>query len=358
PVGAFLSGGVDSSLITAIMCRASKGKVKTFSIGFQGARAGLDESSHARAVARYLGTEHYELILPADVLSKIDDLFEALDEPIADSAILPTLLLSRFARKHVKVVLTGEGADELFAGYNRYKAAYLSDRVKGVPAWGRGAAAAIARRLGRGRIFSDLPHRGVGAWAKAFAHSADAAHANILDKEFLNKSARVDPWEWLKNPEEPASLAAAQAFDLRTVLCDSLLMKVDKSTMRAGLEARVPYLDRRLVEYAIQLPNSTKIRRLKGKYALRRLAKKYLPRPIAWRKKHGFVVPWEEWIRDPGSERLDAFVRSGAGPFDRAHLQWMRDDLKAGGGQADAGLFFRAAVLGLWLESLPRPVRC
>jgi len=362
PVGSFLSGGVDSSLITAIMARAAGKRVSTFSIGFSGVKAGLDESAHARTVARYLDTDHHELILPANTLGRVDELVDGLDEPLADSAILPTYLLSKFARRSVKVVLTGEGADELFAGYNRYKAAYLSERLDRVPRWGRGIAAAVARRFGRGTVFARMPHRGLRAWAEANRHTDPSVFAAVCRREFIERASRVDPWEWLKNPEEPHSLNGALAFDLRTVLADCLLMKVDKTTMRASLEARVPFLDRRLVEYAMHLPASIKIRRLKGKYILRRLAAKYLPRRIAWRRKHGFVVPWEEWIRRPDNTVLDDLLSSKGlddwGVFDRGHLRWMLDELRGGGGAADAGLFFRSVVLGLWLDSLGKEARC
>ncbi|PCI36240.1 MAG: asparagine synthase (glutamine-hydrolyzing) [Elusimicrobia bacterium] len=356
PVGSFLSGGVDSSLITAIMARASKEKVKTFSIGFSGAKAGIDESSYARTVARYLGTDHQELILPADILSNVEGLGDVLDEPIADSAILPTFLLSKFTRKQVKVVLTGEGADELFGGYNRYKAAYLSEAVDRAPRWSRGLAAAAARRMGKGKIFRELPHANRGSWARAVAHHHDASHDGLLTREFHDRTGHLDAMDWLKDPEAPHTLNGALAFDLKTVLSDCLLMKVDKTTMRAGLEARVPFLDRRLVEYALHLPASTKIRRLKGKYILRKLADKYLPRPIVWRKKHGFVVPWEEWARNPDNTVLGDLFSGGAwtthGLFEPKHLAAMLAGVRGNDPTVDSGLFFRIAVLLLWFESL------
>lgn len=362
PVGAFLSGGVDSSLVTALMTRASGGGVKTFSIGFTGARSGLDESGYARAVARCLGTEHHELILPADVLGRVEELSLSLDEPIADSAILPTYLLSRFAREKVKVVLSGEGADELFAGYGRYKAAFLSEAHDRLPAWGRPLAAAAFRRMGRGRLFERLPYAGMRAWAEASAHSLPSEVESVCSREFWDSTTRVDPFEWLKDPEGPMSLGGALAFDLRTVLCDCLLMKVDKASMAASLEARVPFLDSRLVEYVMGLPASSKIRRFKGKYMLRRLALKYLPKGIAWRRKHGFIVPWEEWTRDPFNRLLDEMVGDGAlsgrGLFEPSRLRWMLDELRAGSREADPGLFFRIAVLGLWLGGLKKEARC
>jgi len=355
PVGAFLSGGVDSSLVAALMAREAAGRVQTFSIGFSGARAGLDESAAARAVARHLGTEHHELILPTTVLDGISDFARSLDEPIADSAILPTYLLARFARERVKVALSGEGADELFAGYGRYKAAYLSERVSRMPAWSRPLAAAVARRLGRGRPFRDIPLADARAWARANAHADGPAATALCRPEFLREAAGVGELEWLKEPGRAQDLNEALAFDLRTVLCDCLLMKVDKATMAAGLEARVPYLDRTLVERAWSLPAEFKMRGLKGKFILRRIADKHLPRGIAWRRKHGFVVPWEEWVRSSGGA-IEGVLGDAAlgrsGIFDVARVRAELEALHAGRPGADAGLLFRVAVLGLWLDSL------
>ncbi|MBI4425249.1 MAG: asparagine synthase (glutamine-hydrolyzing) [Elusimicrobia bacterium] len=354
PVGAFLSGGVDSSLIAALMVQEGGRPVKTFSIGFSGARRGLDESAHARAVARHIGSEHHELVLPAAVLDRMEDLAPCLDEPIGDSAILPTLLLSRFAREQVKVVLTGEGADELFAGYGRYKAAYLSERLLRLPRWSQGPAAALARRLGKGRLFAELPLSTVRDWAEANAHTPfDDARA-VCRPEFAAAAERVEPLAWLHQGGEPHSLAQALAYDLRTVLCDALLMKVDKASMRASLEARVPYLDRSVAAFALGLPGSLKLRRFKGKFVLRRVAAKLLPASVAWRRKHGFLVPWEEWIRRPDNPAIDDLLRTPAlaAAFDPARLLAMRRRLVEGGGPVDAGLFFRIVVFGLWLRDV------
>ncbi|MBI5211606.1 MAG: asparagine synthase (glutamine-hydrolyzing) [Elusimicrobia bacterium] len=358
PVGVFLSGGVDSALVAALMARhVGAGQVRTFSVGFSGAGRGVDESSWSREVARRLGTDHQELRLPADVLSRLDESISLLDEPIGDSAILPTYLLARFARQSVKVVLTGEGADELFAGYDRYKAAWLNEGVKRLPAWAAAGAAQVARRLGSGRLFSRIPFTDAAAWAEALAHASSAELLGLLDPSWFGH-VRPGPPAWAARFSGMDSLNDALEFDLGTVLCDALLMKADKSTMRAGLEARVPFLDKPVVEFAAGLPSSHKIRAFKGKYILRLVAAKYLPRGVVWRRKHGFIVPWESWVRSPKNALLADLVRDpgflSRGIFNAAELKDRHERLVRGDRAVDAGLFFRIAILGLWLDSLKK----
>lgn len=361
PVGAFLSGGVDSSLVAAMMVRHAGARVKTFSVGFAGAAPGVDESRYARQAAEHLGTEHHELMLEASVLSRMDESIGLLDEPIADSAILPTFLLSQHARRHVKVVLTGEGADELFAGYNRYKAAWLNQGLKRLPGWSRPAAAALARRLGKGAVFESLPIEDARHWARATASATAEQLKPWLTPRFWEASQKFDALEWIKDFDGMDHLNDALAFDLRTVLCDSLLMKVDKSSMRAGLEARVPFLDKALIEFAASLPASFKIRRFKGKYLLRLAAARHLPAGLVWRRKHGFIVPWEPWVRDGSNKAINDLLADPGfaswGVFDVGRLRLFQRELAQGSREVEAGLFFRVVILGLWLDSLRAGVR-
>ncbi|MBI5882458.1 MAG: asparagine synthase (glutamine-hydrolyzing) [Elusimicrobia bacterium] len=358
PVGTFLSGGVDSALVAALMTRHfGPGKVKTFSVGFSGAGRGVDESVHARKVAEHLGTDHHELILPQDVLSRLDESIGLLDEPIGDSAILPTFLLARFAREKVKVVLTGEGADELFGGYNRYKAAWLSGGLKSLPSWAAALAAPLARRLGKGRLFDLIPFADAAAWAQAQAHATPAELGEVLHPDWRPRLRPGAP-DWAGGFDRMDDLNDALGFDLATVLPDALLMKADKSTMRASLEARVPFLDKPVVEFAASLPGSHKIRLFKGKYILRRVAERYLPADIVWRRKHGFIVPWESWVRSPDNALVRDLVYGRGfmedGIFDASQVKQRYERLVQGDRGVDAGLFFRIVILGLWAESLKK----
>jgi asparagine synthase (glutamine-hydrolysing) len=264
PVGALLSGGLDSSLVVAHMVRTSTAPVHTFSVGFEDAR--LDESRAARAVAEHLGTIHHEqIVTDADAADILPGLVEKMDEPLADYAALPTFLISRFAARHVKVVLTGEGADELFAGYRRYR----RDRVLAPLASLRPAYQ--PSHVFTRRETSRLLGRPLSAMARAPHHARRTRGA-------LNRLLLRDLEGWLP---------------------DDLLVKVDRMTMLCSLEARVPYLDHQFVEYALALPATSKLGLLGGpnKRLMREAARTFMPRSMAARPKQGFKPPVDAWIR-------------------------------------------------------------
>ncbi|MDD4004142.1 MAG: asparagine synthase (glutamine-hydrolyzing) [Elusimicrobiaceae bacterium] len=353
PVGAFLSGGVDSSVLAAMMVRHAGGRVKTFSIGFTGARRGMDESAHALAVARHIGSRHYPLMLDAGVLARIPELMRAMDEPIGDSALLPTLLLSDYARKEVKAVLSGEGADELFGGYNRYKAAALSYRVNSLPEPVKEAVRWYFSRWGKNGFFRAVPFKDKTAWTRAAVHSGDARIKELLAPEFAARLECETGWMNVLDAACGEGFNGVLLSDLRTVLADCLLMKSDKATMAAGIEARVPFLDPAVIEFAYNLPPGFKIRRFKSKWILRALAGRYVPENIALRSKHGFWAPWEEWIgSDPAELHAALETPALAEIFDtRKFGSDLRDKARGGRGH-DAGLMFRAGILALWRASL------
>ena len=264
PVGALLSGGLDSSLVVAHMVREASGPVHTFAVGFEDAH--LDERDSARQVAAHLGTVHHEqLVTDADAAATLPHIVAAMDEPLADYAALPTYLIARFAAQHVKVVLTGEGADELFAGYRRYR----RDRILAPIA--RFRHAYQASHVFSGRETSLLLGRRLSRFERA-------AHSGRRTSDTLNQLLLRDVEGWLP---------------------DNLLVKVDRMTMLCSLEARVPYLDHQFVEYALGIPAASKLRLLSGpnKLLMREAAGAMIPAVIAARPKQGFKPPIDAWLR-------------------------------------------------------------
>lgn len=317
PLGAFLSGGLDSSTVVALMGRASGQPVRTFAVGFR-VDGGYDESAHAQAVARHLGTEHETLVVESmDVRRLLPRVVKALDEPIADFAALPTLLLAEFARAHVKVVLTGEGADELFAGYRHYRFPAVFRRYGRTP---RALRSAMARLVAPAMPSPIAKALRAGALAvpdgyllvKAVFAPGDLGE--VLSPDLVDRVASIPLAGELREVfAHMRGLDAVNAYllaDLRTWLPEDLLMKVDKTTMHVGLEARVPFLDHRLVELVATMPSSLKWRD-GGKYLLRRVAGQVLPREVTQRPKHGFTLPLDQWFQGPLHETVHAVLGDG-----------------------------------------------
>jgi asparagine synthase (glutamine-hydrolysing) len=334
PLGAFLSGGIDSSLIVGLMAQLLDRPVKTFSVGFRVPGA-YDESAHAARVATHFKTDHHTLIVDSlDVERLLPHTVYHLDEPVADYAAIPTFLLARFARQHVKVVLTGEGADELFAGYDHYRFASLLGRYQRVP-------------LGIRQLLN-----GVGGWlvpraiAKALeAGTLDGAAGYAVVKGVFRRRevaallapdlrARLDGDAELRDLEalfrRGSALDPLNRYllaDLATWLPEDLLMKVDKMSMSVGLESRVPYLDHRIVELIAGMPADLKWRG-GSKYLLKRAALRLVPEEIVRRPKHGFRLPLDRWFR--------------------AELKPMAADLLTSTRTRQRGLFDPATVDRLW----------
>lgn len=331
PLGAFLSGGVDSSTIVALMQAQSARPVRTFSIGFT--ESDYDEAVHARAVAAHLGTEHTELYLaPSDALAVIPRLPEMFDEPFGDSSQIPTHLVAAMARRHVTVSLSGDGGDELFGGYNRYSWGREVWRCAGpLPRtlrYGIGRLITVVTPTAWDRIGGMLP-RGMrqptlGDRLHKLAGVIDAADTDELYRWLVSQhrepaslvigGIEVSIWA-----DEEAAAFAAHArggdftermmfHDLVGYMADDILTKVDRAAMACSLETRVPLLDHRLVEFAWSLPLHMKIRHGQGKWLLRQVLYRYVPQQLIERPKQGFGIPLDSWLRGPLRDWTEALL--------------------------------------------------
>jgi asparagine synthase (glutamine-hydrolysing) len=331
PLGAFLSGGVDSSAIVALMQQQATLPIKTFTVGFE--EAGFDESPHARAVAKHLGTDHTELyVTAAEAQAVIAQLPAMYDEPFADSSQIPTHLVCRAAREHVTVALSGDAGDELFGGYNRY---FWGPRI-----WAKLAWLPYPLRQALGAVISAVPVAGWDALSrpanalllggKGITQAGDKAHklaarlSGVRDLDDLYKSlvsewqdpaqvvrgdngcTVVEPSSPLADPLPECDLAGVANSPLRmmyrdsmTYLPDDILCKVDRAAMAVSLETRAPFLDHRVAELAWQLPLGMKIMGGQGKWPLRQVLYKHVPRELIDRPKAGFGIPVGQWLRGP-----------------------------------------------------------
>ena len=304
PLGAFLSGGVDSSLVVGLMSELSSARVKTFSIGFD--EPAFDELEHARRVADHFGTEHHEFVVQPDGVSILDKLISHFDEPFADSSAIPTWYVSEMARRHVTVVLSGDGGDELFGGYDRYLphprvAAF--DRYS--PRALRRVAALAARRLPHGvRGKNFLRHVGrddQGRYLDAIRFFGADEKPTLLTAELQRAIDGPDPETRLaRHFERLAPLpwpSQMMRFDAETYLPEDILTKVDRMSMAHSIESRVPLLDNDVIAFAATLPAAMKIKNGRRKHVLKEVAATLLPRGIIDRKKQGFGVPLGTWFR-------------------------------------------------------------
>lgn len=294
PVGAFLSGGVDSSAVVSIMARASSRPIKTFAVGFREDR--YNELPHARQVAEACGTEHHELLVEPNDLKLLEELLGSFDEPFADSSAIPTFLVSRLARQHVKVVLSGDGGDELFAGYDRYVVDHRRRHLGLLGDMGLGAALrALGGFLpvggGRNTLHSlSLPR--LQRYIDSISLFPRQALRDIQDGD--DGAARVDIAPLADRDLDP--LSQLQDLDLKTYLPGDILTKVDRMSMANSLEARVPLLDHPLVEFACSLPPDLRMRGVSTKYLLKRVLAGRVPAEVLARPKQGFAVPLESWF--------------------------------------------------------------
>lgn len=311
PLGAFLSGGIDSSCVVALMARHSDQPIKTYAIGFDTGTAGeyYNELPYARQVAALFGTEHKEIIVKPDVAGLLPKLLWHMDEPIADSALITTYLVAEFAQRDVKVILSGVGGDELFGGYRRYLGEYYGQYYHRLPAWLRhNVMLPLARRLPADR---HSPLLNLSRYARSFILSAERpwqeryrAYVEVFGRERLAQLLRrpiTGQADALTaafgNADGTDALSRQIQVDLMTQMPDDLLLLTDKMTMATSIECRVPLLDESLVELAAIMPSSYKIRGRTLKYGLKQALKGLLPDEILHRRKRGFGAPMGAWLK-------------------------------------------------------------
>jgi asparagine synthase (glutamine-hydrolysing) len=354
PLGAFLSGGIDSSTVVALMQVQSRRPIQTFTIGFN--ESGYDEAGYARGIARHLGTDHTELyVTPQEAQAVIPHLPALFDEPFSDSSQIPTFLISELARRHVTVSLSGDGGDELFGGYNRYTWVQKIWNAMGwLPAPLRSFGSATLDRLPPAAWDGLLSNRLIPSrWrfsepGEKIRKVSEILSAGNPEAVYLGLISHwKDPSAVVRGALEPPTLLTCQDArarfpdlaswmmytDLVTYLPDDILVKVDRASMGNSLEARVPYLDdHRVVEFAWRLPMKMKIRDGKGKWLLRQVLYQYVPERMLERPKQGFGVPIDAWLKGPLRAWAEALL-------DKQRLK-------------DEGFFYPEPILQKWQEHL------
>jgi asparagine synthase (glutamine-hydrolysing) len=316
PLGAFLSGGVDSSSVVALMAEASRLPVKTCSIGFDVGE--LDESEYASRIAKRFLTEHHCKTVAADDYGLIDTLAYHFDEPFADASALPTYRVSEMAREHVTVALSGDGADEALAGYRRHVFHHGEERMRGLlPQAIRGPLFGTLGRLYPKADWAPRPLRAkttllslARTGAEGYAEAVGVTPPHIRDRLYARRTqqllrgyrAEYHMHRLMDNAPARSGLDRAQYADMKLWLPGDILTKVDRTSMAVGLEAREPLLDHRLLEFAASLPENMRVRGGQGKWLMKRTMERYLPEDILYRQKTGFVTPIAQWFRGPLAE--------------------------------------------------------
>ena len=361
PLGALLSGGVDSSIVVALMARASSTPVKTFSIGFR--NESFDETRYARMVAERYGTDHHELVVDSDIEPTLEFLSGMLEEPFGDSSMLPTFHVCRMARKYVTVALSGDGGDELFAGYDRYAIAMNRQELNWMP---QSVASFYQNHIhsripagtyGRNRVWNALLSARDRYLDDVSYLPALHRERSIFSMEFLETAARLtNPLEQFRTyyDDAPAreTLSRLMYLDVKTYLAGDILTKVDRMSMAASLEVRVPLLDHVFVEWAASMPVEWKFRDGTRKYVLKKLAERLgIPSELLHRKKQGFQLPLVDWMRselkgqfldlllEPRTLQRGYFRPEGVRALVKEHLSGRRNR---------SGVLWKMLILELW----------
>ena len=376
PLGAFLSGGIDSSVVVSIMQSLSSKPIKTFTIGFED--EAFDEAKDARLIAKYLGTDHHELyVTPQDVLDVIPLLPRLYDEPFSDASQIPTYLVSKLAREKVTVSLSGDGGDELFCGYNRY---HITEKLWGkmlilplfvrkfmsfflllipIKFWNRiGNLASLSNKYNNIGI---KMHKGASVLSsKTLFELYDNLLSNWKISDDLVLDADIGPHPELSSPTDLVHLSNVEKmmlWDMQSYLPNDILVKLDRASMGVSLEGRVPFLDHNIVEFAWRVPTKYKYRHKKGKWLLRQVLYRYIPKELTERPKSGFTLPLSDWLRGPLNEwaegliNIDRLKDEGVLDSDLVNKKWKEHQagVKDWSNQLWSILMFQ-----LWLENNTR----
>jgi asparagine synthase (glutamine-hydrolysing) len=356
PLGAFLSGGLDSSTVVALMCRHASGRVKTFSIGF--AEEQFDESPAARAVAQHFGTDHTELIVRPDVERVFEAIATMFDEPFADSSAIPTFLVAQLARRSVKVALSGDGGDELFGGYTRYSET-LASRLRDPSAMDRlmSATGLMLPHVFPGR--NRLVNRGRDKWgrfASTVVQPLRVEEGGIARPEAIGGAAliREQLEEQISDEFGEDFAASMMRVDLKTYLPGDILAKVDRTSMAVSLEARVPLLDFDLVDFALQIPGPMRVVPGQTKRMFREAIREIVPEFVLNRPKQGFAIPLGRWFRGPLRYRIEALKSLSVALQPYVDQSVVRRIVRehSFGRRDHAAVLWRLMVLEIWLDAL------
>ncbi|MEM7651013.1 MAG: asparagine synthase (glutamine-hydrolyzing) [Pseudomonadota bacterium] len=355
PLGAFLSGGIDSSCVVALMQAAHSNAIKTYSIGFED--AGFNESPHARAIAEHLGTDHHEHICTAqDALDVIPLLPDMYDEPFADISAIPTYLVSKFARGDVTVAISGDGGDEMLGGYSRH--------VQGPKLWSKMQRMPRIMRSGLSAAIQHLPVGGLNALNQKHAQFGTKLHkaASVLSLDtqeevylrLLSKWPEISLEKDLSLPRADLSFAEKMMYwDTVGYLPNDILTKVDRASMAVSLEARAPLLDKRIYEYVWRLPEHLKIQNSEGKWLLRQVLKRHVPEKLFTRPKQGFSIPVASWLLGPlkewAEDLLDDSALNASGLLDQHMIKKSWQAHSQGHGNYADGLW-NVLMLQAWYK--------
>jgi asparagine synthase (glutamine-hydrolysing) len=356
PLGAFLSGGIDSSLVASLMAKLSATQVQTYTIGFDD--ASMDETDHAARVADALRTDHHvERFRTDDALALVSELHTIYDEPLADPSQLPTVLLCRTARRHVKVALSGDGGDELFFGYQRhFNALGMWRYLSRVPPHLRRMGGAVLERLG-----TRVPSRARRHWRrKAFLDSRDASVLHVAMSEHWSVPGEDLGYVDELHSSRLGAMANMRLFDQAMYLPGALMPKCDRASMAVGLELRMPFLEIDVLQLAWRMPDDFLFRASQGKWILRKLLARHLPRDITDRKKQGFAVPLARWLRNELRNWAESLVEEAqdthSGCLDTAALRGLWQSHLRGQEDASDPLWTALSLLA-WLRSCPTAAR-